>query len=152
MIKWKGFGRSGRGLILSHYPGIRLEGLGKITKNLNQDSRSPGRDLNPGPPEYESGVLTTRWRRSVRPKRRWQDNVKMDLRQTWCESVKLIQLPRDTVQWQIFCTRWWIYGFQESKKFLGQLSNYTLYTIYTNYCDMSSLWRHFYSNVIVHVV
>jgi hypothetical protein len=24
-----------------------------------QDSRPPGRDLNPGPPEYEAGVLTT---------------------------------------------------------------------------------------------
>jgi hypothetical protein len=25
-----------------------------------QDSWSPGRDLNPGPPEYEAGALTTR--------------------------------------------------------------------------------------------
>jgi hypothetical protein len=24
--------------------------------NLCQDSRSPGRDLNPGPPKYEAGV------------------------------------------------------------------------------------------------
>jgi hypothetical protein len=24
-------------------------------KNLSQDTRSPGRDLNPGPPEYEAG-------------------------------------------------------------------------------------------------
>jgi hypothetical protein len=31
----------------------------------HQDSRSPGRYLNPGPPEYEAGVLTTRPRRSV---------------------------------------------------------------------------------------
>jgi hypothetical protein len=36
-----------------------------MTKNLSQDSRSPGRDLKPGPPEYEAGVLTTRPRRSV---------------------------------------------------------------------------------------
>jgi hypothetical protein len=28
-------------------------------KELSQDSRSPGRDLNPGPPEYKAGVLTT---------------------------------------------------------------------------------------------
>jgi NADPH-dependent 7-cyano-7-deazaguanine reductase QueF len=34
-------------------------------KNPNQDSRSPGRDFNPGPPEYETGVLTTRPRRSA---------------------------------------------------------------------------------------
>jgi hypothetical protein len=45
--------------------GICLEGLRKTTKNLSQDSRSPGRDLNPGPPEYEAGVLTTRPRRLV---------------------------------------------------------------------------------------
>jgi hypothetical protein len=30
-----------------------------------QDSRSPGRDFNPGPPDYEAGVLTNRPRRSV---------------------------------------------------------------------------------------
>jgi hypothetical protein len=34
-------------------------------KNLSQDIRSSCRDLNPGPPEYEVGVLTTRLRRSV---------------------------------------------------------------------------------------
>jgi hypothetical protein len=28
-------------------------------KILSQDSLSPGRDLNPGSPEYEAGVLTT---------------------------------------------------------------------------------------------
>jgi hypothetical protein len=33
-------------------------------KTLGQDSRSPGRDLNPGSPEYEAGVLITRPRRS----------------------------------------------------------------------------------------
>jgi hypothetical protein len=34
-------------------------------KILNEDSRSPGRDLNPGPLEYEAGVLSTQPRRSV---------------------------------------------------------------------------------------
>jgi hypothetical protein len=58
---------SDRSLILRYYPGIRLEGLRKTTKILNQDSLSPGRDLNPGPPEYEAGVLTTRPWRSVVP-------------------------------------------------------------------------------------
>jgi hypothetical protein len=29
------------------------------------DIRSPGRDLNPGSPEYEAGALTTQPRRSV---------------------------------------------------------------------------------------
>jgi hypothetical protein len=36
-----------------------LEGLRRITiKNISLDSQSLGRDLNPGPPEYE-GVLKT---------------------------------------------------------------------------------------------
>jgi hypothetical protein len=35
-------------------------------KTLSQDSRSPGRDSNPRPPEYVAGLLTTRPRRSVR--------------------------------------------------------------------------------------
>jgi hypothetical protein len=35
-------------------------------KYLNQDSRSSGRDLNPGPPEHEVGLLTTQSRRSVK--------------------------------------------------------------------------------------
>jgi hypothetical protein len=37
----------------------------KTTKNLSQDSRSLGRDLSPGPREYEAGVLSNRPRRSV---------------------------------------------------------------------------------------
>jgi hypothetical protein len=32
--------------------------------NPIHDSWFPGRDLNPGPPEYEGGVLTTRPRRT----------------------------------------------------------------------------------------
>jgi hypothetical protein len=49
---------------LKYYTGTCVEGLRKITKNLSQDSRSPGRDLNLGSPEYEEGVLTTQPRRS----------------------------------------------------------------------------------------
>jgi hypothetical protein len=37
----------------------------KSMQNFSQDSRSPARDVNPAPPEYETGVLTTRPRRSV---------------------------------------------------------------------------------------
>jgi hypothetical protein len=48
---------SGRGLIIRYYPGIRVEGLRKTTKNLSQDSRSPGRNLKPGSSEYEAGAL-----------------------------------------------------------------------------------------------
>jgi hypothetical protein len=35
------------------------------TKNLSQDRRSPGRDLNPGHHEHEVGALATRQRRSI---------------------------------------------------------------------------------------
>jgi hypothetical protein len=51
--------------MLRCYPNIRLKGLRKITIDLSQDNRSLGRDLKPGPPEHEAGVLTTRSRRSV---------------------------------------------------------------------------------------
>jgi hypothetical protein len=44
---------------LRYYPVTRLEGLRKTKENLNQDSRSPGQDLNPRRAEYEAGVLTT---------------------------------------------------------------------------------------------
>jgi hypothetical protein len=64
-MNWKGCGRKRSWPNKRHYPGIFLEGLRKSTKNLSWDSRSPGRDLNPGPPEYKAGVLTTRKRRSV---------------------------------------------------------------------------------------
>jgi hypothetical protein len=37
-----------------------LPGTDENHENLSNDSRSPGRDLNLGPPEYEAGVLTTR--------------------------------------------------------------------------------------------
>jgi hypothetical protein len=52
--------------MLRHYPNIHLEGLMKTTKNISQDSRCPGRDLNPGHTKYNAGVLTTRSRLSVR--------------------------------------------------------------------------------------
>jgi hypothetical protein len=41
-------------LIFSH--DSCLEGLRKAMKNLREDNRSLGRDLNPGPPEYEASV------------------------------------------------------------------------------------------------
>jgi hypothetical protein len=62
MVKWKEFGRKRSwpnlkvGLLC---PVTHLEGLRKTTKTLRQDSRSSGQDWNPGPPEYESEMLTT---------------------------------------------------------------------------------------------
>jgi hypothetical protein len=65
VMNWKGFGRSRRGLILTYYPSIRLELLRKTTKNSIRIACRRGRYLYLGPPECESGVLTTRPRRSV---------------------------------------------------------------------------------------
>jgi hypothetical protein len=47
---------SGRGLILIlKVPSQHLHGrIEEKYKNLDQNSWSPGRDLNPGPPEYEA--------------------------------------------------------------------------------------------------
>jgi K+-transporting ATPase c subunit len=46
---------------------LSLYFLGRTKRNheKHQDGRSQGRDLNPGPPEYEAGVLTTRPRHSA---------------------------------------------------------------------------------------
>jgi hypothetical protein len=57
-MNWKGCGRKWS------WPAFAWRYWGKPRK-LRQDSRSPGRDLNPGPPEYEAGLLTTRPWRSV---------------------------------------------------------------------------------------
>jgi hypothetical protein len=51
-------------LILRHYPGIRLERRMETSEDLSQDSRCPGRYLNPGSPEYKA-VLTSRQRLSA---------------------------------------------------------------------------------------
>jgi hypothetical protein len=58
-MNWKGCGRKQSRPnfeeLFQHFTG-RTE---KNTKNLSQDSRFPGRDLNPVPPEYEAAVLIT---------------------------------------------------------------------------------------------
>jgi hypothetical protein len=48
-----------------YYCCIYLEGPRKAMNTLSHDMRSPGRDLNPGPPLYEAGALTTWPRRPV---------------------------------------------------------------------------------------
>jgi hypothetical protein len=55
-MNWKGFGRSGLGLILRYYPGICLERLKKTTKKLSQDSRHWSWDFNVGPNAYRLTV------------------------------------------------------------------------------------------------
>jgi hypothetical protein len=59
-MNWKEFGRKRSWPTLRYYPNIHLEGLRKASNNLGQDSKSLVRDLNPRPPKYEAGVLTTR--------------------------------------------------------------------------------------------
>jgi hypothetical protein len=41
---------------VKHYPYIRLGGLEDTKDILSQDSRPPGRDLNPELPDYEGGL------------------------------------------------------------------------------------------------
>jgi transcription termination factor 2 len=36
-----------------------------------------------------------------RPRRRWKDNIKMDLRQTGIDGANWIQLAQDRVQWRV---------------------------------------------------
>jgi hypothetical protein len=37
-----------------------------------------------------------------RPRHRWEDNIKMDLREIGIDGVNWIQLAQDRVQWQAF--------------------------------------------------
>jgi hypothetical protein len=37
-----------------------------------------------------------------RPRRRWDDNIKLDVREVWIDGVNWIQLAQDRLQWQAF--------------------------------------------------
>jgi hypothetical protein len=37
-----------------------------------------------------------------RPRRRWEDNIKMDLREIGIDGANWIQLAQDRVQWRVF--------------------------------------------------
>jgi hypothetical protein len=37
-----------------------------------------------------------------RPRRRWEDNIKMDLPRIVCDDVGCINLPENRVQWLVF--------------------------------------------------
>jgi hypothetical protein len=51
--------------VMALFEGTTTAFARKNTKNLNQESLSPGRYLNPGPHEYEARLLKTKPRRSV---------------------------------------------------------------------------------------
>jgi hypothetical protein len=38
----------------------------------------------------------------IRPRRRWEDNIKLDLREREIDGANWIQLARDRVQWRDF--------------------------------------------------
>jgi hypothetical protein len=50
---------------LTYYTGIRPKELRKTMRNLGQDNRSSDRDFNPGPPNYEAGMIPARPQHSV---------------------------------------------------------------------------------------
>jgi hypothetical protein len=60
MMYWKGYGRKRSWPNVGYSPSIYLEGLRKTSKNLSQDSWSPGRDSSPRPTEYDVELPTTR--------------------------------------------------------------------------------------------
>jgi hypothetical protein len=64
MMNWKRFVMTRSWPNLSCYPVMSLEKLRQAKKH-SQHSRSLSHDLNPGPPERETGVLTTRLRRAL---------------------------------------------------------------------------------------
>jgi hypothetical protein len=73
---------SGRGLILRYYPGICLEGLRRTTKDLNQDSRSPGPRFEPGTSRIRSSVInhsTTTFRELLHVLLKYQYGMKLHL-------------------------------------------------------------------------
>jgi hypothetical protein len=52
---------------------------------------------------YRVLVGRPEWKRPLgRPRRRWEDNIKMDLRETGIDGANWIRLARDRVQWQNF--------------------------------------------------
>jgi hypothetical protein len=52
-----------------------------------------------------------------RPKRRWEDSIKMDLRETGLDRANLIRLAQDRVQWRAFVNT-------VMRPFFKKLSNY----------------------------
>jgi hypothetical protein len=114
--EWQWIGKDlvgrGRGLILRQYPGICLEGLRKATENLSQQMWSPGPRIEPGPPDYEIGGITTFCRPpdlSANPSSSHLVASKRNGRTEWwiwpCE-VFLFILPSDA----FICHKTWLHG------------------------------------------
>jgi hypothetical protein len=69
-MNWKGFEKKRSWPNLRRYLCFGIMVLRKTTKNIIKDKRSVNRYLNPGPPEYEIGILATQPRRSLTLKAR----------------------------------------------------------------------------------
>jgi hypothetical protein len=51
--------------VVAYFKALSWHLSGRAELNLSQDSRFPGQDVKPGPPEYEAGVLNTQPRHLV---------------------------------------------------------------------------------------
>jgi hypothetical protein len=52
---------------------------------------------------YRVLVGRPEWKKPLeRPRRRWEDNIKLDLREIGIDEANWIQLARDRVQWRAF--------------------------------------------------
>jgi hypothetical protein len=55
-----------------------------------------------------------------RPRRRWEDNIKMDLREIEIDGANWIQLAQDRVQWQAFVNTIMNYRVAYFRKILAE--------------------------------
>jgi hypothetical protein len=63
-----------------------------------------------------------------RPRRRWEYNIKLDLRDIGIDGANWIQMAQDKVQWRIFVNMVMNLRFhKESGIFFDKLSDYTLF-------------------------
>jgi hypothetical protein len=59
--------------------------------------------MQEGKSVYRVLVARPEGKRPLRkPRRRWEDNIKMDLRETGIDGANWIQLAQDRVQWRVF--------------------------------------------------
>jgi transposase len=62
-----------------------------------------------------------------RPRRRWEDNIKMDLREIGIDGVNWIQLAQDRVQWRVCVNTVMAFGFHTKAGIFDKLSDNQLF-------------------------
>jgi hypothetical protein len=63
-----------------------------------------------------------------RPRHRWEDNIKMDLREIVIDGANWIRLAQDRFQWRAFMSKVMNLQFlKESRLFFNKLCNYQLF-------------------------